>query len=44
VTPFGTPFVAIISTARPAVFVGVRNEPTAMESVSMRPELDRKVP
>jgi uncharacterized RmlC-like cupin family protein len=32
------------STTTPAVFVGVRNEPTAQESVLMRPELDDLVP
>jgi uncharacterized RmlC-like cupin family protein len=32
------------SSKAPAVFVGVRNEPTAQESVVMRPELDAKVP
>lgn len=31
------------SKTQPAVFVGVRNEPTAVESVRMRPELDAKV-
>lgn len=31
------------SKTQPAVFVGVRNEPTAAESVRMRPELDAKV-
>jgi uncharacterized RmlC-like cupin family protein len=31
------------SETQPAVFVGVRNEPTASESVHMRPELDAKV-
>ena len=32
------------STTTPAVFVGVRNEPTAQESVVMLPNLDAKVP
>lgn len=32
------------SSKAPVVFVGVRNEPTAQESVVMRPELDAKVP
>lgn len=31
------------STTQPAVFVGARNEPSAMESVRMRPELDAAV-
>lgn len=39
------PHVAVNrSRTTPAVFVGARNEPTAMESVAMRPELDRCVP
>jgi uncharacterized RmlC-like cupin family protein len=39
------PHVAVNrSPTVPAVFVGARNEPTAMESVAMRPELDRCVP
>jgi uncharacterized RmlC-like cupin family protein len=43
--PPRVPHVAVNRSAvQPAVFVGVRNEPTAMESVSMRPDLDRKVP
>lgn len=43
--PPRVPHVAVNrSRTQPAVFVGVRNEPTAMESVSMRPDLDRKVP
>lgn len=38
------PHVAVNrSPTTPAVFVGARNEPTAMESVAMRPELDRCV-
>ena len=32
------------SATEPAVFVGVRNDPTAQESVLMRPELDASVP
>jgi uncharacterized RmlC-like cupin family protein len=32
------------SKTEPAIFVGVRNEPTAQESVVMRPELDERVP
>jgi uncharacterized RmlC-like cupin family protein len=43
--PPRVPHVAVNrSRSKPAVFVGVRNEATAMESVAMRPELDRKVP
>jgi len=43
--PAGVPHVAVNRSAtRPAVFVGVRNEATAQESVVMRPELDRLVP
>src|SRR5512142_1236321 len=43
--PANVPHVAVNrSRSTPAVFVGVRNEPTAQESVVMRPELDRLVP
>ncbi len=43
--PPRVPHVAVNrSRTQAAVFVGVRNEPSAMESVSMRPELDRNVP
>jgi uncharacterized RmlC-like cupin family protein len=43
--PFNVPHVAVnCSKTTPAVFVGVRNEPTAQESVVMLPELDTKVP
>jgi uncharacterized RmlC-like cupin family protein len=43
--PPKVPHVAVNrSTTAPAVFVGVRNEPTAQESVVMRPELDAMVP
>ena len=42
--PFNVPHVAVNrSKTTPAVFVGVRNEPTAQESVVMLPELDAKV-
>lgn len=42
--PAKTPHVAVNrSTTQKAVFVGARNEPTAMESVLMQPELDAKV-
>jgi uncharacterized RmlC-like cupin family protein len=42
--PRGVAHVAVNRSRRqPAVFIGVRNEPTANESVSMRPELDGKV-
>lgn len=40
----GMPHVAVNRGTQPAVFVGARNEPTAQESVAMRPELDAKVP
>jgi uncharacterized RmlC-like cupin family protein len=43
-TPAGVPHVAVNRGATPAVFVTARNEPTAQESVSMRPELDALVP
>jgi uncharacterized RmlC-like cupin family protein len=43
-TPTGVPHVAVNRSATPAVFVTARNEPTAQESVSMRPELDALVP
>jgi uncharacterized RmlC-like cupin family protein len=43
--PAKVPHVAVNRSATtPAVFVGVRNEPTAQESVVMRPELDGLVP
>jgi uncharacterized RmlC-like cupin family protein len=43
--PPKVPHVAVNRSATaPAVFVGARNEPTAMESVTMYPELDRCVP
>lgn len=43
--PANVPHVAVNrSETQPAVFVGVRNEPTAQESVVMRPELDAQVP
>ncbi|MBL8306306.1 MAG: cupin domain-containing protein [Rubrivivax sp.] len=38
--PAGVPHVAVNRGSTPAVFIGVRNEPTAQESVVMRPELD----
>jgi uncharacterized RmlC-like cupin family protein len=39
------PHVAVNrSTRTPAVFVTVRNEPTAQESVVMRADLDERVP
>jgi len=43
-TPAGVPHMAINRSGTPAVFVTARNEPTAQESVSMRPELDALVP
>ena len=43
--PANVPHVAVNRSAdRPAIFIGVRNEPTAQESVVMRPELDGLVP
>lgn len=43
--PADVPHVAVNRSASvPAVFVGVRNEPTAQESVLMLPQLDRLVP
>lgn len=42
--PANVPHVAVNRGKSPAVFIGVRNEPTAQESVVMRPELDRLVP
>jgi uncharacterized RmlC-like cupin family protein len=43
-TPAGLPHVAVNRGATPAVFVTARNDATAQESVSMRPELDALVP
>ena len=43
-TPAGMPHVAVNRSAKPAVFVTARNDPTTQESVSMRPELDALVP
>lgn len=43
-TPAGLPHVAVNRGATPAVFVTARNDATAQESVSMRPELDEIVP
>lgn len=43
--PANVPHVAVNrSKTEPAVFVGVRNDPTARETVSMRPELNTRVP
>lgn len=42
--PASVPHVAVNRSATAAVFVGVRSEPTAQESVVMRPELDARVP
>jgi uncharacterized RmlC-like cupin family protein len=43
--PAAVPHVAVNrSTTTPAVFVTVRNEPTAQESVVMRADLDERVP
>jgi uncharacterized RmlC-like cupin family protein len=36
--------VAVNRGEKPAVFIGSRNEPTAQESVVMRPEMDGRVP
>lgn len=38
--PANVPHVAVNRGSTPAVFVGVRNEPTAQESVVLMPELD----
>lgn len=43
-TPAGLPHVAVNRSATPAVFVTARDDATAQESVSMRPELDALVP
>lgn len=43
--PAQVPHVAVNrSMTSPAIFIGVRNEPTTQESVIMLPELDAKVP
>lgn len=43
--PANVPHVAVNrSRTVPGVFIGVRDEPTAQESVVMRPELDALVP
>lgn len=42
--PANVPHVAVNRGTSGAVFVGARNEPTARESVVMRPELDSYVP
>ena len=42
--PAKVPHVAVNRGNTPAVFVGVRNEPTAQERVVMLPELDALVP
>ena len=43
--PRNVPHVAVNRSAtQPAVFFGVRDDPTAQESVVMRPELDGRVP
>ena len=42
--PARVPHVAVNRGKTPAVFVGVRDEPTAQESVVMLPELDALVP
>jgi uncharacterized RmlC-like cupin family protein len=41
--PAAVPHVAVNRGDMPAVFVGVRNDPTAQESVVMKPELDALV-
>ncbi|BCG02956.1 cupin (plasmid) [Paraburkholderia sp. PGU19] len=43
-TPASVPHVAVNRSPTSAVFVVARNEPTAKESVVMRPELDATVP
>ncbi len=42
--PANVPHVAVNRGQTPAVFIGVRNDPTAQESVVMIPELDVRVP
>ena len=42
--PAQVPHVAVNRGVAPAVFIGVRNEPTAQESVVMLPQLDARVP
>ena len=42
--PAKVPHVAVTRGKTPAVFVGVRNEPTAQESVVLLPALDSLVP
>ncbi len=42
--PAKVPHVAVNRGKTPAVFIGVRNEPTAQESVVMLPALDALVP
>lgn len=43
--PKNVPHVAVNRSAtEAAIFIGVRNDPTAQESVVMRPELDARVP
>ncbi|BCZ81766.1 hypothetical protein PTKU64_54410 [Paraburkholderia terrae] len=43
-TAAGVPHVAVNRSPLPAVFVVARNEPTARESVVMRPEPNARVP
>ena len=43
-TPAGMPHVAVNRSRTPAVFITARNDATAQESISMRPELDAIVP
>jgi uncharacterized RmlC-like cupin family protein len=42
--PANVAHVAVNRGTEPAVFIGVRNDPTAQESVVMLPELDALVP
>lgn len=42
--PANVPHVAVNRSGEPAIFVGARTDPTAQESVVMRPELDALVP
>ncbi|HZQ62233.1 MAG TPA: cupin domain-containing protein [Casimicrobiaceae bacterium] len=42
--PANVPHVAVNRGSAPVVFLGARNDPTAQESVVMRPELDAIVP
>ena len=42
--PAGVPHMAVNRGTTPAVMVGARNDPTAVEPVAMQPALDARVP